>query len=161
GRRGRRRSPRAGSRRAGAHRSGAPPRRGGASARQGRRGARAGRVATGGGAGGGRPRRPAGGVPGRRGDAGAAANDGSAAPYVPDSRSLRVLAAASKRCRGCPLWKDATQTVFGSGKRSAPLVLVGEQPGDREDVRGRPFVGPAGRVLWQCLEEAGVASSDV
>jgi uracil-DNA glycosylase family protein len=89
------------------------------------------------------------------------ANDWSAAPYVPDSRSLRVLAAASKRCRGCPLWKDATQTVFGSGKRSAPLVLVGEQPGDREDVRGRPFVGPAGRVLWQCLEEAGVASSDV
>lgn len=87
--------------------------------------------------------------------------DWSAAPYVPDTRSLRVLADAAKGCQGCPLWRDAQQTVFGSGDRSAPLVLVGEQPGDREDERGRPFVGPAGRVLWQCLEEAGIDSGDV
>src|SRR5690606_8320474 len=84
-----------------------------------------------------------------------------AAPYVPDTHSLRVLAEAATGCQGCPLWRDAHQTVFGSGARSAPLVLVGEQPGDREDERGRPFVGPAGRGLWQCLEEAGVDSGGV
>ena len=81
-----------------------------------------------------------------------------AAPFVPRSRSLDTLAEAAKSCRGCPLFEDTTQTVFGSGKKSAVLVLVGEQPGDVEDKRGRPFVGPAGRVLWQCLEEAAIDS---
>ena len=80
----------------------------------------------------------------------------SAAEFVPDSRSLKALRDAAADCRGCPLWKDATQTVFGAGPRKAELMLVGEQPGDREDVEGEPFVGPAGRVLAQALEGAGI-----
>jgi DNA polymerase len=59
------------------------------------------------------------------------------------------------------LWADATQTVFGQGSRTAPLVLVGEQPGDQEDRKGLPFVGPAGRVLWDCMAEAGIDRSGV
>ena len=84
-----------------------------------------------------------------------------AEPFVPDTTSLKALAEAAGSCRGCPLWADATQTVFGEGSRSAPLVLVGEQPGDQEDRQGAPFVGPAGRVLWQCLAEAGIDRADV
>jgi len=80
----------------------------------------------------------------------------TAAPFVPASRHLDDLAAAAAGCTGCPLHRDTTQTVFGEGAVDAPLMLVGEQPGDREDVRGRPFVGPAGAVLWQCVEEAGI-----
>ena len=80
----------------------------------------------------------------------------SAGPFVPDSRSLKTLREAAADCRGCPLWKDATQTVFGAGPRKAKLVLVGEQPGDREDIEGEPFVGPAGRVLAQALEGANI-----
>jgi DNA polymerase len=80
----------------------------------------------------------------------------SAAAFVPESRSLRTLRSAAGDCRGCPLWRDATQTVFGAGPRKAELMLVGEQPGDREDVEGEPFVGPAGRVLAQALEGAGI-----
>lgn len=80
----------------------------------------------------------------------------SAAPFVPETRSLRRLAAAADDCRGCPLYEPATQAVFGAGPTRASLCLVGEQPGDVEDRRGRPFVGPAGRVLWQCVEAAGV-----
>ena len=80
----------------------------------------------------------------------------SAAEFVPDSRSLRALRQAAADCRGCPLWRDATQTVFGEGPRKATLMLVGEQPGDREDVEGRPFVGPAGRFLDTALEAAGI-----
>jgi uracil-DNA glycosylase len=85
----------------------------------------------------------------------------SAAEFVPPSRSLPALRRAAKGCHGCPLWRDATQTVFGSGSRGAELMLVGEQPGDREDIEGKPFVGPAGRVLSQALDEAGIQSGDV
>jgi uracil-DNA glycosylase len=89
------------------------------------------------------------------------AEDGSAAAFVPDSRSLRELRRAAAGCRGCPLWEDATQTVFGAGPRRAELMLVGEQPGDREDREGEPFVGPAGRVLAEALESAGIDRGDV
>jgi DNA polymerase len=85
----------------------------------------------------------------------------SAAEFVPDSRSLRALREAAADCRGCSLWRDATQTVFGEGPRKAKLMLVGEQPGDREDVEGEPFVGPAGRVLDEALLAAGIARGDV
>jgi uracil-DNA glycosylase len=64
-------------------------------------------------------------------------------------------------CRMCPLWEKGTQTVFGEGPPNAPLMLVGEQPGDREDIEGRPFVGPAGRVLEDALQEAGIARDRV
>jgi hypothetical protein len=64
----------------------------------------------------------------------------SATEFVPSSRSLRTLREAAADCRGCPLWKDATQVVFGTGPRKATLMLVGEQPGDREDIEGEPFV---------------------
>jgi len=84
-----------------------------------------------------------------------------ASPFVPETSSLSRLAEASKECRGCPLWRPATQTVFGEGARAARLLLVGEQPGDQEDRRGHPFVGPAGRVLWQCLADAEIAAEDV
>lgn len=67
-----------------------------------------------------------------------------------------MLAEAAATCTGCPLFQDTTQTVFGGGPARADLVLVGEQPGDVEDKKGHPFVGPAGRVLWQCIEEVGV-----
>lgn len=69
---------------------------------------------------------------------------------------LDALRAAAKGCRDCPLWKDATQTVFGEGSAKARILLVGEQPGDQEDREGHPFVGPAGRLLDQCLAEAGL-----
>jgi len=85
----------------------------------------------------------------------------SAAEFVPASRSLRTLREAAADCRGCPLWADATQTVFGAGPRKARLLLVGEQPGDREDREGEPFVGPTGRVLDRALEEAEIERGDV
>jgi DNA polymerase len=81
--------------------------------------------------------------------------------FVPDTTSLTALAEAASSCRGCRLWAHATQTVFGAGPRTAPLVLVGEQPGDQEDRQGAPFVGPAGRVLWQCLANAGIDRDSV
>ena len=89
------------------------------------------------------------------------AESASAAEFVPESRSLRTLRRAAAGCRGCPLWQDATQTVFGEGAREARLMLVGEQPGDREDREGEPFVGPAGRILAQALEGAGIDRNDV
>ena len=64
-------------------------------------------------------------------------------------------------CKGCPLYADTTQAVFGEGARGARIVLVGEQPGDQEDKQGHPFVGPAGRVLWRCLDEAGIGRDSV
>jgi DNA polymerase len=76
--------------------------------------------------------------------------------FIPRARSLGALARAAEGCRGCPLWRDATQAVLGEGDRGAELMLVGEQPGDREDIEGRPFVGPAGAVLDQALREAGI-----
>jgi uracil-DNA glycosylase family protein len=79
-----------------------------------------------------------------------------ASPFVPDSRALSRLASAARDCRGCPLYRYATQTVFGEGPRRAAIVLVGEQPGDQEDRAGRPFVGPAGQLLDGALAEAGL-----
>ena len=67
----------------------------------------------------------------------------TAAPFVPDSRSLKILSQASKACEGCELFRNATQTVFGEGPTRAHVMMVGEQPGDQEDLQGRPFVGPA------------------
>lgn len=80
---------------------------------------------------------------------------------VPDRPSLKSLREAVPECRACELWADATQPVMGEGQRGARLMLVGEQPGDREDIEGRPFVGPAGRVLDQALERAGIDRRDV
>jgi DNA polymerase len=85
----------------------------------------------------------------------------TAAEFVPASLSLAKLRRAAADCRGCPLWKDATQTVFGAGPRKAKLMLVGEQPGDREDIEGEPFVGPAGGILARALESAGIDADDV
>ncbi len=81
--------------------------------------------------------------------------------FVPASRSLRTLAQAAQGCRGCELWADATQAVFGRGRRNASLMLVGEQPGDKEDLAGEPFVGPAGRELRAALEVAEIDPNDV
>lgn len=78
-----------------------------------------------------------------------------AAP-APADDSLAALAAAARGCRRCPLWKPATQTVFGEGPASARVLVVGEQPGDQEDLGGRPFVGPAGRLFDRALEELGI-----
>ena len=85
----------------------------------------------------------------------------SAAEFLPEKRNLTALRRAAAGCRGCELYRDATQTVFGQGRRDATLMLVGEQPGDREDREGKPFVGPAGRLLDQALEEAGIDSAIV
>jgi DNA polymerase len=82
--------------------------------------------------------------------------EGGAADFLPEERGLRALREAADGCRGCGLWEDATQTVFGAGRRDAALMLVGEQPGDREDLEGKPFVGPAGRLLDRALDEAGI-----
>ncbi|MBD0323586.1 MAG: UdgX family uracil-DNA binding protein [Aldersonia sp.] len=76
--------------------------------------------------------------------------------YLPEDRSLDRLREAAAGCHGCDLYKYADQTVFGDGPPHAPMLLVGEQPGDQEDRRGEPFVGPAGRVLDRALEQAGV-----
>jgi DNA polymerase len=75
--------------------------------------------------------------------------------------SLEALREEAADCRACPLWKDATQTVFGEGPKHAPIMLVGEQPGDKEDLAGKPFVGPAGQMLDRALEEAGVDRNKV
>ena len=80
----------------------------------------------------------------------------SAAPWVPERPTLPRLREAVEGCRGCGLWRDATQAVFGEGRAGAAVMLVGEQPGDHEDLEGRPFVGPAGRVLDDALAEAGI-----
>jgi uracil-DNA glycosylase family protein len=80
---------------------------------------------------------------------------------VPEATSLRTLARAADGCHGCPLYANATHVVFGEGLTSAPIIVVGEQPGDQEDRQGRPFVGPAGGVLWRCVEAAGIDRSEV
>lgn len=79
---------------------------------------------------------------------------------VPERPSLTSLREAVQDCRACELWADATQPVMGEGAKKARLMLVGEQPGDREDIEGHPFVGPAGRVLDQGLERAGIDRRD-
>lgn len=81
---------------------------------------------------------------------------GDASPYLPAERTLPALQDAARGCRGCPLWERGTQTVFGAGAVGAELMLVGEQPGNEEDLSGAPFVGPAGRILDRGLEEAGI-----
>lgn len=85
----------------------------------------------------------------------------SAADFVPASGDLAALRAAAAGCRGCDLYRSATQTVFGTGSARARMVLVGEQPGDVEDRRGIPFVGPAGTVLQRAVDDAGIARSDL
>ena len=85
----------------------------------------------------------------------------SARPFVPDTTRHATLREASRICTGCDLYRNATQTVFGEGPRTARVMLVGEQPGHEEDTRGKPFVGPAGRVLEEALEAAGVERDTV
>jgi DNA polymerase len=85
----------------------------------------------------------------------------TAAAFLPEDRSLESLRQAAAGCKGCPRWEPATQTVFSRGPQSARLVLGGEQPGDQEDQQGKPFVGPAGRVLVQALDEVELDRSDV
>lgn len=85
----------------------------------------------------------------------------TAADFLPGERTLLALREAARRCRGCPLYQDATQTVFGEGPADARVLFVGEVPGDQEDHVGRPFVGPAGRILDQGLEQAGLNRSQV
>jgi DNA polymerase len=85
----------------------------------------------------------------------------SAAPFVPTHPTLRKLKMAAAGCTGCPLWKTGTQTVFGEGRPEAKVLFVGEQPGNDEDLEGRPFVGPAGKLLDRCLAEAGIDREQV
>ncbi len=84
---------------------------------------------------------------------------------MPTSRTsghdLDALREQASACRACPLWKNATQTVFGEGPQSASIMLVGEQPGDKEDLAGKPFVGPAGQILDRALKEAGIGRPKV
>ena len=87
--------------------------------------------------------------------------DGTAAKLIPERPSLKRLREAAAGCTACPLWETGTQTVFGEGGAHAEVVFVGEQPGDREDVEGRPFVGPAGKLLDQALAEVEIERSQV
>jgi len=83
-------------------------------------------------------------------------NRRSAADQIPDRPTLPSVRDAARDCRACDLWKLGTQTVFGEGARRAEIMLVGEQPGDQEDISGHPFVGPAGKMLDRALEQAGI-----
>jgi uracil-DNA glycosylase len=85
----------------------------------------------------------------------------SAEPFVPRTTSVKVLRAASQKCRGCDLYQRATQAVFGVGPGGAHVMFVGEQPGDQEDLQGEPFVGPAGALLDKALADAGIPRDDV
>jgi DNA polymerase len=91
----------------------------------------------------------------------AQAEPNDATPFLPDRRSLKALREAATDCRGCHLWRNATQTVFGEGPARARVMMLGEQPGDREDREGHPFVGPAGRELDEALEAVGIARREV
>jgi len=84
-----------------------------------------------------------------------------AAALIPNHADLEALREAASLCTACPLYRDATQTVFGEGPARAPMMLVGEQPGDSEDLSGHPFVGPAGKLLDRCLVEAGIERDQV
>jgi DNA polymerase len=84
-----------------------------------------------------------------------------AEPFLPERRELSVLRDAVQACHGCPLYREATQAVFGEGRASARVMLVGEVPGDREDLAGAPFVGPAGQLLDDALAEAKIERRDV
>lgn len=83
-------------------------------------------------------------------------HEGAARAFLPKRITKDALHEAVQDCRGCPLWEDATKGVIGEGLKSARVMLVGEQPGDREDIQGRPFVGPAGQLLDRALDEAGI-----
>ena len=85
----------------------------------------------------------------------------SAKDFLPTKRTLEAMREAARSCKGCELYKDATQTVFGEGPPHAKVVFIGEQPGDQEDQQGRPFVGPAGRLLDKALAEAGIPREQV
>jgi DNA polymerase len=85
----------------------------------------------------------------------------SAEDFLPPRRNLTALREAAAGCRGCHLWASATQTVFGEGRKRSRVMLVGEMPGDKEDLAGEPFVGPAGRELDKGLEQAGIVRDDV
>jgi len=87
--------------------------------------------------------------------------DGTAAALIPEQPTLEKLREAAAGCKACDLWESGTQTVFGEGSADADVVFVGEQPGDREDLEGRPFVGPAGQLFDEALEEAGIDRSQV
>ena len=87
--------------------------------------------------------------------------NGSAASLIPERPTLDGLREAAAGCKACPLWENATQTVFGEGAADADVVFVGEQPGDREDIEGRPFVGPAGKLFDEALVEARIDRSQV
>jgi len=89
------------------------------------------------------------------------ADAGTAAEFLPERLSLTTLRDAARGCTACPLWRTGTQTVFGEGLKRARLMLVGEQPGDKEDLAGSPFVGPAGRLLDEALAEAAIERRDV
>jgi len=85
----------------------------------------------------------------------------NSAPAKSVPRSLATLRSAARDCKACDLWKNSTQTVFGEGPRGAKLFLVGEQPGDQEDLAGHPFVGPAGKILDEALQQAGIDRAEV
>jgi uracil-DNA glycosylase len=85
----------------------------------------------------------------------------SAAPFVPETTSVKKLSVAAHECTGCDLYKNATQVVFGAGPNKARVMFVGEQPGDQEDRQGQPFVGPAGALLDKALDDAGIPRADV
>jgi len=84
-----------------------------------------------------------------------------ASDLIPDRPTLEKVRAAAKDCQACDLWRRGTQTVFGEGRPRANLMLVGEQPGDAEDLAGHPFVGPAGKLLNRALQDAGIDRADV
>ncbi len=86
---------------------------------------------------------------------------GTAAPLIPPQPTIKKLQEAARDCRACPLWKTGTQTVFGEGSRNAKVIFVGEQPGNDEDLAGKPFVGPAGKLLDRALVEAGIDRDEV
>ncbi|HEX5938041.1 MAG TPA: UdgX family uracil-DNA binding protein [Actinomycetota bacterium] len=85
----------------------------------------------------------------------------SAADFLPARTTLPSLRKAADACRGCDLYRDATQTVFGEGPTAARIVMVGEQPGDKEDLAGKPFVGPAGGILDRAIHEAGLDRDEI
>ena len=88
-------------------------------------------------------------------------SSGSAEEFFPEKNSLAAFRAAAADCKACDLWKRGTQTVFGEGRRRAVALFVGEQPGNDEDLAGKPFIGPAGRLLDSALEEAGIDRSQI
>jgi DNA polymerase len=90
-----------------------------------------------------------------------AAHMTTAAPLIPPRPTLNKLRAVAAECKACDLWKTGTQTVFGEGLQKAEVLFIGEQPGDKEDLEGRPFVGPAGALLDKALDEAGIDRSKV